>query len=1111
MLKLILGRSGYGKTEYVFSRIRELVNQGNDNILLITPEQFSLEAEKRLLKDLGTKGINSVNYSTFTRLANQVQDELGGEGIPVLSPGSKAVLMLQAIEECKDGLELFNKRLDSVNFVSSMIKIYDEMKSCDLTAEQVFEQTRDIENITLKCKMGDISKIMSAYENIIEKRFLDPSDELTRLYKKISGKNYFKDKYIFIDGFNGFVAQEYKILELIIAEAGEVDITLCSDSSEIRDNDFSIFTYVNKSISIIERIAFKAGISCETVYLSENKRAANEELLFAEKHIFENGNFKPYSNPENISIYVAKNISDECEEVSRRIRGLLRSGYKASEITVITRDLDKYRDELLWNFKKYEIPYFNDERQPIKNQPLVVFCEYLLRCVHLSLRSDDIISLAKTGLTSATESEINELENYVYMWNINGSAWKNDFEKSTKGFTDSIDDEDKKKLEAINCTRKKLIAPILSFKKAVKNKNVLDISKELYNTIIYFEADRRIRENAVFLNSIGHTYLAMLQGNVWDCVMNILDILPKLLPDDAISVKDYARLFSLIVSLEDMGVIPTGIDNVQLGQADRIRTDNPRAVFVLGANEEEFPKSASSSGLLSLSDRKILIENDFKLYSYSDIFIQQEKYFAYMACTCAREKVFISYLSGRGGASSPSEIVSSFENMFSPISVYTKRDINDIDLIETRENAFELMSAEYLVNSEFSSSLKKYFEDDSRTESIAALAENTQPVISDKSLSERLFKKDITISASRLEEYYNCAFRYFCKFGLGARPPQKAEIDALQRGTLIHYVFEKLLSDYSKEEICAKNDAELCALVDAYIKKYFEEEMGQPEISGRFNYNYRRISKLIYSVVIHLAEEFRISDFVPTDFELKIDMDSDVKPEIIELENGGKIAIRGSVDRVDTFTKDGKDYIRVVDYKSGNKEFELSDVMYGLNLQMFLYLFSLINEKNEKYNKTPAGVLYVHASQKTVSFGSKDEALNGIDKKINDNFKMMGVVISDEDDDTVANAMEHEVKGEFIPVKKDKNGILKGSIASLAELGRIHKKVNSLVAEMGNTLHDGRIYRNPVKNKNHKNTCEYCDFKDVCANQRFIEERVVPDLKLDEIKKILVKEYGDNE
>lgn len=1108
MLNFVFGRSGFGKTEYVFRNIRTLVKNGEDNILLITPEQYSLVAERRLLTDLGESKISCVENCSFSRISNEVKRIWGSGALPVLSKGAKAVIMMQAIDKVKDALMLFNRHLDSISFVNSMVSVYDEMRSCNLSSSEIADKSASIKNDVLMRKMNDISLIMTAYENLIDNRFLDPSDELTRLYNTIADKGFFKDKTVFIDGFNGFVAQEYKILELIINESKNVTVTLCTDSFGSDDN-YNLFSYVNNSAAILERIAKKSGVNISYKQLNENYRAQNDELKVLENNIFSSDEKSTCSENNAVSLYSAKSISDECSEVSRQIKKLLRNGYKAEEITVITRDLEKYRDELSFSFRKYGIPFFNDERQSVKTQPVIVFCEYLLRCVNYSFRSEDILSLAKTGLTALNDNEISELENYIYLWNINGMKWTKPFENSAKGFTKEITPSDQRIIDSVNSSREKLIKPLITFKNAVKGADAKTICTQIYYALVHFGADEKLRELALSLDSKGLHVLAQEQGLIWDMLMEILNQLYISLGSSKISLKDFARLFSLVISTEDLGTLPAGIDNVQIGQADRIRTDNPKAVFILGANEGEFPQSVSSGGILTENDRRILLENDFKLYSYSEILNIQEKYFAYMACCAPKEKLFVSYLGNTGKESAPSEIVTCVKMNLPNVREYNYNSIEDIDLVESRASAFELMSERYFVNTPFYSSLKKYFENDARFSTVKALAENEKIIINDASLSAKLFNYNMLISASRIEDYFNCPFRYFCKFGLSARPRKKAEIDPMQRGTLIHYVLEMILSEIGSKNLSLMSKNEIMNQVDKYIADYFIDEMGNvSDVSDRFKYNYRRLSRLIYSVVFHLAEEFSESEFQAEAFELGIDKDGEVKPEVIALDDGGTVQIRGSIDRVDTFVNHGERYVRVVDYKSGNKKFSLSDVMYGLNLQMFVYLFSLCSDKSAALSGIPAGVLYMHSARSVFTFDSKSAADGNLSSEESSSYKMKGIVLGDSED--VVRAMEKDLNGKYIPVTLKKNGGLSGSIATLAELGNLHKKVNSLIAQMGNELHKGNIIQSPVKNKNHKQTCDNCDYADVCANRRYIEQNVLDDFSDSEVKEKLAKEFEEN-
>ncbi len=1088
MLNLILGRAGYGKTKYCFDKIRTLAENGNKNILLLTPEQYNFTAEKRLLAMLGESRVNYVQNLSFTRLSNEIKRIYGGDILPVLSKGAKAVLMKKAMESVKDELTVFSDKTEMISFITSMTDIYDEMKSCSKSWQEIKAASEKIDKNLLAGKLHDMSKIIEKYEDIINGVYYDSADEFSRLYLRLAETSYLKGKTVFIDGFNGFVANEIKILELIVKDADDVYITLATDSFG-EDTEFDLFSYINKTASAIIKIAKDFGAEYNIVNLTENFRSKNKYLQYCEKEIYSQNGGPLKEKPDSISIYKAKSLSDECDYAALMIKKQLRKGFKAKDIAVICRDAEKYRNELSYAFRKYGVPFFDDERQSISAQPVVAFVRFLLRTVVYSFRSDDILSLAKTGLTALDSSAVNSLENYVYMWSISGvKKWGAEFVNSAKGFSSELTDHDKTVLEKLNTSRDYLYSRLNKLKIAVSDANAAQISAAVYNALLSFGANQKLRSLADDLNEFGMNTLSGEQQRVWELLMEILNDLAVVSGDAKISVKDYTGLFNIMINSEDLGVLPQGIDCVQFGQADRMRADNPKIVFMLGANEGEFPRSVFSGGLLTEGDRVILSENDFTLYSFGETLTYQERYFAYMALSAPSEKLFVSY-EGNAKNDAPSSIVTSLTALFPNIEVLRYEDIPETELVESGTSAFDLMAAKFGENTSFSESLKKYFENDGRYEAVRLLFENEELLIKNKENSKALFGKDMYLSASRLEDYFNCRFRYFCKFGLMARPLQKAQMNAMQTGTVIHYVLENVLNDLGTQKLARESEAHIRIIVNKYLNQYFETQLGDTsEFTKRFRYQFMRLSKMLYSVVLRLADEFSHSAFSAQAFELVIDHDGDVKPAVIRLKDG-TVQIRGAVDRVDVLDKNGEKYIRVVDYKSGNKQFKLSDVLYGLNLQMFVYLFTICSDKNSRFCGTPAGVLYMHAARSVYSVDGND-AEKEISRDVDSEYKMKGIVLYDDEHD-ILNDMEEGVKGRFIPVSYDSKGNVKGCFASLEGLGKIAKKINSLVAEMGNSLHAGHIEQNPIDGKNHDKTCEFCDYADVCANKKYINKREI--------------------
>lgn len=1112
MLQLILGKSGYGKTDFVFKNITKLVND-NCEVVLITPEQFSFVAERRLLKELGEANIGKVESLSFSRLNDEIKKIYGISELPVLSKGAKAVVMQKAALSINDKLTLYSSKVNQNSFINSFASVYDEMKSCRVNVDNINEASANALNSgkrILSDKLKDIALLIDTYDTLISDKYLDCADELTRLYSKLIESNYFYGKTVFIDGFSGFVAQEYKIIEVIISQAKATYITLCNDSS-ILMNSNDLFYYVSKNYEILKAVTKEAGREfAEPIILKENHRFNNVELKAIEHNAYKSIKEPIDCNVQNVKLYCAKNIYDECNNTASSIIKLLRQGYKANEITVICRDLDKYRRELEFAFEKYNVPYFNDERQDISKQPIIMFVNFLLRVGIYSRKSEDIFALLKTGLTGLNDNDISQLENYVYLWSITGSKWNKDFTGSTKGMVDEISENDKQQIQLINRSREYVISKINRFINSARKNDCRQICKAIYEAIIDFECDKGLRELAVALDNSGKSALAQEQGRVWDLLMQILDKLAIIGGDEELSLKEFYKMFNLMVSNEDLGLIPTGLDNIQIGSADRIRCDNPKAVFILGANEGAFPQAVSGNGLLTEEDRITLINNNFKLYSYGEILNAQEKYFAYMAMTCASDRLYVSYLSDEAPSSIVTQIIDTLPN----IKICERNFDYSIDDIESYGNAFEILASNYTNNSEFIASLKKSFssidEYSSRINAVENVINNADISINNSEIATQLFKKNMYLSASRIEDYYNCAFKYFCKFGVGAVPRKKAELDPMQAGTVIHYVLEQIVKSKGKEGLISLDSNEIAFEVNKCLNEFLNNlTNNSEEFTPRLKYLFMRLSRMLVRVVERLRDEFAHSDFEPKAFELKIGDGTEkepVKSRVIKLDDGGEISVKGAIDRVDTYSQSGKQYVRVVDYKSGEKTFNLTDILYGLNLQMFIYLFTLCQSDYELAGVN-AGVLYLKSSRKVFSYDKKTDS-STIKSDESKDFKMFGVVLND-DDNQIAEHMEYELEGKYIPVNLNSKNVIVGDFVSLEELGYISRKIDNLIAEMGMNLHSGKINQNPIRLKNHRDPCEFCEYMPICKNRTEISPKVAEAYKSYDVLKLL-KEEAEN-
>lgn len=1087
MLKLVFGRAGYGKTYYVRNLLCEYAKQGKDGLCLVVPEQYSFETERAILQNLGTSDARSIEVLGFTRLCDVVFKLFGGKSLPEIDNGTKAVMMRLALDECADSLKLYKNALGNEDFVSSMLGTVEEFKFAGVKPETLFEFSNTTDNINLSVKLKDISIIYSAYELCVNKEYFDPSDKLELLYEKIEQSNYFKGKTVVFDSFMFFSQQQLRIVELAVKQADEVVITF---SASGLDDKIPMFKEAVQTALYLISFARKNGVKImEPLILSEPKRFLSEELKAVETSIF-SSRLKSYDAPsENVVLCECHTHYDEADFIARTIINLTREyGYSYGDFAVISREDDICRNTLYSCLDKYSIPFFADRRIPLKYEPLVRFIVYLLNCSIL-FNTERIFSYLKTGLTCVDLDEIALLENYAYIWNPSGDDWMEDFQMNPDGFSENFTDDKKELLNKINLIRKKAIDPLVKFKTDISfAKNGKDISRIVYNFLKTNEISKNLSKLA------GNITKELYYSRVWDETIKLIDSLAFVTADKYLDVKKYLSLFNLDVAVRTVGSIPQHIDEVAIGNAERMRPSAPKVVFIIGANEKVFPKINLNSGLLTDSDRATLINNDIKINDRGFGEMYREYSIAYNSVCAASEKLYVCWSKNSisGEKLYPSSMVTDIKRILPNAVLYNEEQY----LLQSGELAAEPIVNKYVAlekqaksiknKSVFSDSLLSVLSDDIETKDsikrMKDIADNSPEFIS-KETADKMFGGNISLSPTAIESFYKCPFRYFCRYGMNVSVPSVAQIDNKSRGTLVHYCLEHLISDVGSEKLKLMTEKEIYEKVVTLLDRYLETVMGgKKNKTSRFLYNYRMTVVLIKQLAVMIAEEFKQGRFVSAFCELEIGESSsaDVKPIKIINPDGTEISVRGFIDRVDVCNDDGRTYIRVIDYKTGLKTLTPTSINNGLNLQMPLYLFTLCKNGEKLFGKerVPAAVLYMHAADKIVS-APRNAPASDINSELVKGSRLSGLFLKD---DGVIDAMDTQRKGKHIEISYNKDGSpsKKTSIISIEVMESIEKKINSLLLEMVKELRQGNISADPVDVEKNGDGCTYCDYYSVC-------------------------------
>ena len=824
-----------------------------------------------------------------------------------------------------------------------------------------------------------------------------------------------------------------------------------------------------------------------------------------EQRVFAGEAFEdPVAEKEKITLYEAANQYEEIEWVARSINQLVREkGFRYREITVIAREASDYAGIIQEIFERHEIPCFLDSRRPVTTQPLMVMVLKAFEIVASSFSTASVLAYLKCGLTGISDEEIYEIENYCFLWNISGRAWLSDFSFNPDGMTEGFTKKQQTALAKLNAIRKKIILPLTAFEQAVKNggKSV-DFARAVFELLTAEQSDQHLEQFASRIEQDGDIEEADLLRRSWDMLITTLDRVAAM-PGEAIDRDGFASLLSTLISLMDMGAAPKGLDEVCIGSAARPRPSAPRATFVIGANDGVFPGIPSSSGLLTDSDRVHLIQLGIPVADRSQDGMTEEMFLFYSAVCSPSERLFVSYLAG-SGEWFPSPQVLSIQNALG-IEPTSEKE-HESSRIDTPACAFAYLAGHYRLDLPLRHTLSQYFSEHpcAPYQTLLRLARPSAAVLQPET-SEQLFGRDITVSPTSVERFHKCRFCYFCYHGLRARTLRPVELDVLNRGTLVHFVIENLFNQYTSKGLI-KIPAEKCREdIHRLVCQFVQTDMGGLESKPKkFIYQLESVESLLWLVVDHMARELADSRFITAQCELPIGRSDprSIPAFTVPLPRGGSIHITGVIDRLDVFEQKGTTYFRVVDYKTGTKEFRLDDIYYGIGLQMLIYLYAVQSELEASgKNGIPAGVLYMPA--RSVTAGDLDTNTAAVlDKKL----KMKGIIL---DDAVVTEAMDPKKTGLFVPLSFTSAGKLNLRYCSLASYDfftKTRKKIEDILQQMGETLHGGDFSADPLDPVD-QNGCEYCEFSAVCPDGGHGVHRKVP--KLDKESKNRLYQGGD--
>ena len=1073
MLTILIGRAKTGKSDTILRRMAEL-GESSQQILLV-PEHASHQAEVDVCRACGDTASRHAEVLSFRRLGERVLSITGGIADVTLDNGGKLLTLQRALLETAPQMTVYRKPSQKVGFLEQMLALFDELRSYEVTPEILYQQAQNIDGATHD-KLTDLSLLYAAYEARLRRPGLDARDRMTKLCDHLEESGYVRGKDIFIDGFTYFNAKERRALAIFLRQARSVTVTLLGEVNSREE----IFEPTLKTMSMLERLAASEGKPVKLLSLTNEDPSALGHL---ERHFF--GENLPYEGDSTaIRLREAATVYSEVEQTAADIRRLLAAGKcRCRDITVAARNMTEYAGTIETVFERYGIPVYLSRRSDILEKPVLSLLTGVLSSISNGYEYEDMFRWLKTGLAGLTAEECDLLENYVLKWDIHGQTWlrDEDWTENPDGYGAPWNDRRQAVLTQVNKLRRRVREPLERLAAGLKaGETARDYVEALYGFMEELKLETALTERMHAQAEAGRMQEAEETAQLWEILCGVLDQFVEILGEEHLEQSEFERLFRLVLTQYSVGTIPVALDQVSVSEITRNDRHTTSYLFLLGANDHVLPDPGQSGGLLNEDDRQALALRGVELAptGMERMGIELQNLYAALAQPTAGLTVSYPVTDVSGSELRPAFVVERLRKLFPKLCVEHER----------ADKAYRLSAVEpalEMAGQDPDGPLWRYFQqepDCARHLSAMERAAAARRGSLSPAAVRAIYGERVSMTASRLERMRSCHFAYFMEYGLRAKPREPASFDAPQIGTFLHYLLENVTRDVlGQGGFAAVDNEELHRLTRQYIDQYAEQELHNfQNRTPRFRYLFNRLRTNAYAIIDQVAEELRHSDFVPMAFELGFGGKDGTLPAVTISRPDGELRVGGKVDRVDGWIKDDKLYLRVVDYKSGKKKFDLANVRMGLDIQMLLYLFALQKEGAEFFGKEiePAGVLYLPARDEILPAerGISQEALQ---KEREKTLKRSGLLL---EDPAVLQAMEHEALTEphYLPLRVGKDGNLSGSLASAARLGKLGTYVDKLLGQISDELRSGNIDADPCCHSEEDSQCRFCDWVSAC-------------------------------
>lgn len=1116
-LQFIFGNSGSGKSTYLYQKIiEESMQRPDGNFIVIVPEQFTMQTQKDLVMAHPRGGIMNIDVLSFQRLAHRIFEEVGADQRSVLTETGKNLMLRKVAIREQERLKVLGSRMNRPGYVSEVKSVLSELMQYEVSDFELQEMERRTENRPLlNAKLEDLQVLYREFLSYRRDRFLKP-EEIYDVLCQVAGESaLLKNSVLAFDGFAGFTPSQIRVLEELLVCCPKVYLTVTLDAREsafgkLQEHDlFAPSRRLVQAVSEAARSAARRMGGNDTMFLppivlgktSLPRFKKGGALFHLEQNLFRSRRQSYGGIPDEISMHISKNPAAEVHFAARTISYLVREkDLRYRDIAVITGDLSSYNNYVKHIFPQYEIPAFVDETRQILLNPCLEFVRGALEIVQRDYAAEAVFRCLRTGMAGFSADETDELENYVLAAGIRGHRkWKKTWEYRPAQMKEEV-------LEKVNAYRERLVERFEPFAEKMRKKGntLLFYATALYELLRDCEISRQLQERAAQLEADGEMGQAREYSQVYGILIHLLDEMAELLGEETMELQEFTEILEAGLSEAKVGVIPPGIDQVQVGDIRRTRLAHVKILFFLGLNDGWVPARGNDGGIVSDMERELLKENGMELAPTARENSYIQRFYLYQNLTKPSQQLYLSWCLGSsdGVVMRPSYLVSNIRRLFPKITVCEEKEPgSELWQTTTRKNGMQyflhgLQEARMgNVMPKWKELYRSYAQDDEYRERVRKLVQAAFSGGAARQLSfsasKKLYGEVMTNSVTRLEQFAACAFAHFAMYGLRLRERELYGVKPADLGILFHRsldLFSRRIAVSGRDwtELTEQEETILMEqCVDEVSEKYGADALHS---DARSAYTINRLKRILCRSAWVLHEQLAAGSFRPSGFEVSFADAGNLETVNVSLGGHGRMHLQGRIDRIDTAQTEDAVYVKVVDYKSGMAEFDPVSFYYGLQLQLVVYLNAALEMEQRLHPErvaVPAGIFYYRMQDPVLEkeAGADEAAMR---ERLLKKLRPDGII---NEDDEVLELLDHGFSGDslVIPAGRKKDGSLKAASKTVTpeQFQTLSRFARRKLTQLGERMLGGEVAPDPYE-ADGRTPCDYCDYADVCGFDRKI-------------------------